>query len=202
MNRFATLLIAGLAVCRVGAAEYGTGTAPASSAETAGATYVIGPGDVLQVFVLRSPELTVTVPVRPDGRISTPMVEDLHASGKTPAALARDVELELGKYLREPQVNIIVTQPAGVLSQVIVIGKVKQPQTLQYREGMRVLDAILAAGGVAEFAAADRTMLLRTENGKQEEIPVQLGQLLKKGDLKQNLALRPDDVLLVPESRF
>lgn len=174
--------------------------APASSA--VGANYIIGPGDALQVFVWRNPELTVTVPVRPDGKISTPLVEDMVAVGKSPSALARDIEEVLAEYVRSPQVNVIVTQPASAFSQVKVMGQVQRPQALAYREGMTVLDAILEVGGLAQFAAPNRAKLLRTEDGKQTEVRIQLGRLLNNGDLKQNLPLRPGDVLLVPESRF
>lgn len=164
--------------------------------------YIIGPGDVVQVFVWRNPELTATVPVRPDGKISTPLVEDMVAVGKSPSALARDIEVVLAEYVRSPQVNVIVTQPASVFSQVKVIGQVQRPQALPYREGMTVLDAILVCGGLAEFAAGNRAKLLRTVDGKPTEIRVQLHRLLNGGDLKQNLVLKPGDVLLVPESRF
>jgi polysaccharide export outer membrane protein len=163
---------------------------------------VVGPGDVIQVFVWRNPELTVTVPVRPDGKISTPLVEDMVAVGKNPSALARDIEKVLSEYVKSPQVNVIVTQPASVFSQVKVMGQVTRPQALAYREGMTVLDAVLAVGGVGQFAAPNRTKLLRNENGKQTEIHIKLNSLLNGGDLKQNLPLKPGDVLLVPESRF
>lgn len=175
---------------------------PAEAASGVADDYIIGPGDVLQVFVWRNPELTVTVPVRPDGKVSTPLVEDMVAVGKAPTALARDIEQVLAEYVRSPQVNVIVTQAASVFSQVRVVGQVQQPQALSYREGMTVLDAVLAVGGLAEFAAPDRTKLVRSENGKQNEIRIRLGRLLNDGDLSQNLALQPGDVLLVPESRF
>jgi len=177
-----------------------TGDAPATSVVEN--NYIIGPGDVLQIFVWRNPELTVTVPVRPDGKISTPLVEDMGAVGKSPSTLARDIESVLAEYVKSPQVNVIVTQPASVFGQVKVMGDVRTPQALPYREGMTVLDAILAVGGVAEFAAPNRTKLIRTENGKQREIRIRLGNLLNDGALKENLLLRPDDILLVPQSRF
>jgi len=164
--------------------------------------YLIGPGDTLQVFVWRNPDLTVTVPVRPDGKISTPLVEDIPAVGKTPTQLARDIEKVLSEYVRSPQVNIIVTQPASAFSQVRVIGQVQKPQAVPYREGMAVLDAVLAVGGLATFAAGDRTQLVRTVDGKQTQTRVKLDALLNKGDMSQNLPLRPGDVLVVPESRF
>lgn len=167
-----------------------------------GGSYVIGPGDALQVFVWRHPELTATVPVRPDGRISTPLVEDIVAVGKTPAVLARDIERVLGEYVRSPQVNIIVTQPMSTFSQVKVIGQVVTPQALPYREGMTVLDAILAVGGLGQFAAGNRAKIVRNEGGKQRELKVRLHDLVKDGQMRHNLELRPGDVLVVPESLF
>lgn len=164
--------------------------------------YVIGPGDSLQVFVWRNPELTTTVPVRPDGKISTPLVEDMIAVGKTPSQLARDIEKVLGEYVRSPQINVIVTQPASAFSQIKVIGQVVRPGSLAYRDGLTVLDAVLAVGGLAPFAAGNRAKLVRTENGKQREIKVKLSDLVNNGDMRQNLPLRPGDVIVIPESRF
>jgi polysaccharide export outer membrane protein len=164
--------------------------------------YVIGPGDTLQVFVWRNPELTVTVPVRPDGKVSTPLVEDMVAVGKTPSALARDIEKALAVYVKAPQVNVIVTVPASAFSQVKIIGQVLHPQALPYREGMTVLDAVLAVGGLSQFAAGNRAHLVRTTNGKSVELKLKLENLVNDGDMKQNLALRPGDVLVVPETRF
>lgn len=182
-----------------------TPTPPAVPARVEAASnsgYIIGPGDTLQVFVWRNPDLTITVPVRPDGKISTPLVEDMPAVGKTPTQLARDVEKVLAEYVRSPEVNIIVTQPASAFNQVKVIGQVQKPAAIAYREGMTVLDALLAVGGLGTFAAGNRSHLVRTVDGKQTEIPLKLDALLNKGDMSQNLALRPGDVLVVPESRF
>jgi len=167
-----------------------------------GGEYIIGPGDTLQVFVWRNPDLSVTVPVRPDGKISTPLVEDMPAVGKTPTRLARDVEKVLAEYVRSPEVNIIVTQPANALNQVKVIGQVQKPAAIPYREGMTVLDALLAVGGLGTFAAGNRSHLVRIVDGKQTEIPLKIDALLNKGDMSQNIALRPGDVLVVPQSRF
>lgn len=164
------------------------------------ADYVIGPGDVLNVFVWRNPELSVTVPVRPDGKVSTPLVEDMVAVGKTPSTLARDVEKVLSEYVRSPQVNIIVTTPISTLSQVKALGQLKNPQGVAYHEGMRVLDLLLAAGGMTEFAAGNRAKLVRQDNGHTQEIRVKLADMINKGDMKQNLLLRAGDVLIVPES--
>jgi len=172
------------------------------AAPTEAANYVIGPGDVLQVFVWRNPELSVTVPVRPDGRVSTPLVEDMVAVGKTPSILARDIEKVLGEYIRSPQVNVIVSTPASTLSQVKAIGQVKSPQGVAFREGMRVLDLVLAVGGMTDFAAGNRAKIIRAEAGGQKEIKVHLADLVNKGDMSQNLTLRAGDVLVVPESLF
>ena len=166
------------------------------------ATYQIGPGDLLQVFVWRNPELTVTVPVRPDGKVSTPLVEDLVAVGKTPSQLARDIETRLADYIRAPQVNVIVSQPSSIFSQVKVIGEVSKPQGLAFREGMTVLDAILAVGGMGQFAAGNRSRLLRNVGGKQTETQIKLGDLVHKGDMKQNIPLKAGDVLVVPQTVF
>ncbi len=185
-------------------------TAPAAAAETApvaphpavGANYLIGPGDTLQIFVWRNPELTSTVPVRPDGKISTPLVEDMVAVGKMPSQLARDIEKVLSEFIRSPQVNVIVSVPVSAFSQVKVIGQVTTPQSIAYREGMRVLDVVLATGGLAPFAAGNRAKIVRTVDGKETTLRVKLANLINKGDMSQNLELRPGDVLVVPESRL
>ena len=171
-------------------------TAPADS------QYVIGPGDVLNIFVWNHPELTVQIPVRPDGQISTPLVENMVAAGKTPSRLARDLEEKLTEYVRSPTVNVIVTTPLSTFSQVKVIGQVAKPQALSYHEGMKVMDAILAAGGLSQFAAGNRAKIVRTEGGKEKEIRVRAEDLFNKGDLSQNLALKPGDVVVIPQSRF
>lgn len=182
-------------------AQLSGSTAPASHAAS-GSEYVIGPGDTLQVFVWRDPELTATVPVRPDGKITTPLVRDMVAVGKTPTQLATDIEKVLSEYVKSPVVNIIVTKPASAFSQVKVIGQVKAPAAVPYRTGMTVLDAVLAVGGLTDFAAGNRAHIVRTEKGKQIEIRVKLDKLVNGGDMSQNLPLRPGDVLVIPESRF
>jgi polysaccharide export outer membrane protein len=164
--------------------------------------YVIGPGDTLQVFVWRNPELTATVPVRPDGKVSTPLNEDMVAVGKTPSQLARDIEKVLSEYVRAPTVNVIVTQPVGAYSEVQIIGQVLKPGSLPYRAGMKVLDAVLAVGGLTQFAAGNRAKIERTVDGHRQELRLKLDSLVNKGDMTQNLDLRPGDVLVVPESRF
>jgi polysaccharide export outer membrane protein len=164
--------------------------------------YRIGPGDTLKVSVFQNEELTATLPVRPDGKISTPLVEDMVAVGKTPSQLARDIEAVLSQYIKSPKVSVVVTVALSVYSQVKVIGQVKTPQSLPYHDGMTVLDAVLAAGGLSQFAAGNRARLVRDDNGKHTEIDIKLDKLLNKGDTKQNLPLRPGDILVVPETRF
>ena len=163
--------------------------------------YVIGAGDQLQIFVWRNPELSTTVPVRPDGEISVPLVEDMTAVGKTPTQLARDIETVLAEYLRVPKVNIIVATQ-GTANQIQVVGQVNAPQSLPYREDIRVLDVVIGVGGLAEFAAGNRSKIVRQVDGRTVECRVRLDDLTKDGDMKQNLFMYPGDVLIVPESRF
>jgi polysaccharide export outer membrane protein len=193
------LTLSVLAACGAVSAQV---PAPALPMSADANEYIIGPGDTLQVFVWRNPELTTSVPVRPDGKISTPLVEDMIAVGKTPSQLARDIETVLAEYIRQPQVNIIVSTAVSTFSQVKVIGQVTNPQAIPYREGMTVMDAVLAVGGLGPYAAGNRTKLVRSEGGAQRERRIKLSDLLNKGDLSQNLALRPGDVIVVPESRF
>lgn len=177
--------------------------AAATAQEETTSDYIIGPGDTIQVFVWRNPELSVTVPVRPDGKVSTPLVEDMIAVGKQPSELARDIEARLAEYIRSPQVNIIVTNAQSRFSQVTVIGQVRSPQTVPYREGMRMMDLLLAVGGLTEFAAGNRAKLIRkAPDGVEKEFKVRLKDLLTKGRLDQNLEVEPGDVLIVPESAF
>lgn len=205
---FCAAVLAGMVAPRPAGAQTGA-QASAQAAPTASTTaasvspdYLIGPGDSLHVFVFQNEELSVTVPVRPDGKISTPLVEDMVAVGKTPSQLARDIEKSLAEYVKSPKVNVVVMGAMSVFSQVKVIGQVLKPQALPYRDGMTVLDAVLAVGGLGQFAAGNRARLVRTENGKHMEIKVKLDALVNDGDMKQNLPLKPGDVLVVPESRF
>jgi polysaccharide export outer membrane protein len=195
-------LVIGNAVAQTTLAKADDALSSPAAASSVGADYIIGPGDVLKVFVWRQPELSVDVPVRPDGKVSTPLVEDMVAVGKTPSELARAMEKVLAEYVRSPQVNVIVSQPVSTFSQVKVIGQVGNPQALPFREGITALDAVLAVGGLAEFAAGNRAKIVRTENGKQREIKVKLDDLVNRGDMRQNQVLQAGDVLVVPESRF
>ena len=173
-----------------------------AAAKAADSNYIIGPGDTLDVFVWRNPELSITVPVRWDGKISTPLVEDMVAVGKTAPQLSRDMEKVLSEYVRSPKVNIIVKTAASAFSLVKVVGQVAHPQELPYREGMTVLDAILAAGGLTKFASGNRSRIVRIENGKETVIHVKIDNLVNNGDVNQNLPLKPGDVLVVPQSMF
>lgn len=183
----------------------GSGVKPDTTAPQAApsADYRIGPGDALNVFVFDHPELTVNVPVRPDGFVSTPLIEDIPAAGKTPSELARDMETVLAKFVRSPKVNIIVTNFVGTYAdQIRVVGQAARPQALPFRANMTLLDVVIQVGGLAEFAAGNRAKVLRRENGKMLEIRVRLKDLLNEGDMSANLPMRPGDVLMIPESRF
>jgi polysaccharide export outer membrane protein len=165
--------------------------------------YIVGPGDTIQIFVWRNPELSVVVPVRPDGKVSAPLVEDLVAVGQTPSRLARMIEQRLAEYIKSPQVNVIVTVPQSAFSKITVIGQVRTPQAVPYRQGMTVLDVVLAVGGLGEFAGGNRAKIVRKDaSGKQTEIKVKLADLVKKGRIKDNVNMQPGDLLIVPESRF
>lgn len=164
--------------------------------------YRLGPADVVQIFVWRNPELSVTVPVRPDGKISTPLVDDMVANGKTPSQLARDMEKVLSEYVRNPKVYVIVTGSTSAANQVKVIGQVHSPQSIPYRAGMTALDAIMAVGGLTDFASGNRAKILRkATNGEDQVIKVKINDLMK-GKLQDNIKLQPGDVLVVPESIF
>jgi polysaccharide biosynthesis/export protein len=164
--------------------------------------YVIGPGDTLDVSVYRNPDLSRTVPVRPDGKISTPLVEDMVAVGKTSSTLARDIEKALSEYVRSPQVNVIVTQAVSASSKVEIVGQVQHPQAVPYRAGLTVLDVLLVSGGLSDYAAGNRATLKRSINGKVQEIKIKLDKLVNHGDVSQNMPLLPGDIIFVPQSRF
>jgi polysaccharide biosynthesis/export protein len=174
---------------------------PASSLPSA--EYRIGPGDNLNIFVWRNPELTVTVPVRPDGRVSIPLVEDVVAIGKTPTALAREYEQRLGKYIREPLVTVIVMGFVGPIpDQVRVIGEAAQPRSIPYRTDMTVLDAMIAVGGLTRYAAGNDSVIIRNVNGVQTTYAVHLRDLIRDGDINSNVALQPGDILIIPQRLF
>lgn len=167
--------------------------------------YLIGVDDEVQVSVWRNPELGITVPVRPDGRISVPLVGDVVAGGRTPGQVAADIQDKLGAYVRDPQVAVILTQLRSheYLSRVRVTGAVRQPISIPYRQGMTVLDAVLAAGGVTEFAAADRADLFRrNEDATTTSYAVRLDRILNRGELDTNYPVAPGDVITIPERTF
>jgi len=165
------------------------------------AEYRIGPGDQLNVFVFNHTELSGPVPVRPDGMISTPLVENLQAAGRTPSQLARALETALAEYVRSPKVNVMVTSFVGG-DQVQVVGQAARPQALPYRANMTVLDVMIQVGGLGPFAAGNRARVVRKVNGETVEIPVKLKALLNDGDMSANLPMQPGDVLVIPETRF
>lgn len=172
-------------------------------AEQLATEYHVGPGDELNIFVFNQPELTVTVPVRPDGLISTPLVENMQAAGKTPSELGRDIEKVLAEYVRAPKVNIIVHSFVGTYGdQIRVVGQAAHPQALPYRNGMTLLDVMIAVGGLGEFAAGNRARLVRNKDAKPVEMRVRLQDLLNGGDISANLPMQPGDVLIIPQSRF
>ncbi len=165
--------------------------------------YRIGPGDTLEVFVWRNPEISTQVQVRPDGMISTPLVEDMVAVAKTPTQLARDMELVLAKYIKAPSVNIIVSGFHGTSEDMVrVVGQAQNPQAVPYRDGMTVLDLMIAVGGLGEFAAGNRSKLVRKVSGENQEYRIRLADLLNKGKIEHNVNILPGDVLIIPEAFF
>lgn len=165
--------------------------------------YIIGPGDNVNIFVWRNPEVSQSVPVRPDGKITTPLVEDLQASGKTPTELAREIEQVLGTYIKDPSVTVIVTGFVGPYDQQVrVIGQASQPKALAYREKMTLLDLMIAVGGLTEFAAGNNTVLVRRVNGREMQYLLRIDDLIDKGDISANVPILPGDILIVPESWF
>ncbi len=165
--------------------------------------YLIGPLDQLQVFVWRAPELSTDVVVRPDGRISTPLVEDMQAAGKTPTALADDLETVLATYVKTPEVTVIVSQFSSTFDQQVrVLGEAQRPIALPYQAGMTVLDVMVSVGGLTEFAAGNRAVLIRGRGQDRVSYRLKLDDLMRKADVKANVAVAPGDVILIPESFF
>lgn len=173
--------------------------------EGPGEDYLIGPLDQLTVFVWRNPELGAKVQVRPDGRITTPLITDMPAVGKTPTMLAQDIKLQLSQYINDPIVSVIVNEFAGTTSQQVrIVGATEKPASIPYRANMTVLDAMIAVGGLSEYAAGNKARLIRHNKGTgaQKEYSLRLGDLLKRGDSKANVLLEPGDVIIIPESMF
>jgi polysaccharide export outer membrane protein len=165
-------------------------------------TYKIGAGDSLNIIVWRNPELSMTVPVRPDGKVAAPLVEEILAQGKTSIELARDVEKELGKYVRDPVVTVLVTAFFGPYAQQIrVVGEATRPQFLNYKTKMTLLDVMIAVGGLTDFAAGNQATILRTGDGSKQ-YAVRVRDLIKRGDLSANIEMMPGDILVIPQSLF
>lgn len=197
-------MVVGLAVTASGCAGWlgkNYPDAPAAAA-TPDYNYIVGPGDTLNIIVWRNPELSQVVPVRPDGQVSTPLVDGLVAQGKTSVQIARDVEKELGKYVRDPVVTVIVTQFVGPYSeQIRVVGEAVMPKFLPYKQKMTVLDVLIAAGGLTDFADGNRATLIRTVDGNKR-YNVRLNDLIKRGDIDANVDVLPGDILIIPQGWF
>jgi polysaccharide biosynthesis/export protein len=195
-----------LIACAVGALTISCASTPYPPAPPTAASpdynWKIGPGDVINIVVWRNPEVSMSVPVRPDGKIATPLVEDLPAIGKDPSTLARDIEKALAKYLRDPVVTVIVTNFVGPYSeQIRVVGEAGKPQVLAYRQNMTLLDVMIAVGGLTDFADGNAATILRaSESSKQYS--VRLRDLIRRGDISANVEMKPGDVLIIPQSFF
>jgi polysaccharide biosynthesis/export protein len=176
---------------------------PAPSAlSTDDYTYIIGAGDSLNIIVWRNPELSMSVPVRPDGKVAAPLVDELFAQGKTSTQLARDVEKELSKYVRDPVVTVLVTGFVGPYSeQIRVVGEAGKPQFLPYKKNMSLLDVMIAVGGLTDFADGNRASILRTSDGSKQ-YSVRLKDLIQRGDVSANVMMKPGDILIIPQSLF
>ena len=194
----AALAVGGLAAC----SNVPTSSLPAAGSETADYSYVIGAGDNVNIIVWRNPELSMSVPVRPDGKVSAPLVEELVAQGKTPPQLARDVEKKLSTYVRDPIVTVIVTGFVGPYSeQIRVVGEAAKPQFLPYKQKMSLLDVMIAVGGLTDFADGNRATILRGSEGNKP-YTVRLKDLIRRGDVSANVDMRPGDILIIPQSFF
>jgi polysaccharide export outer membrane protein len=166
-------------------------------------TYRIGPGDTLRVFVWGNPGLTETVPVRPDGRVSVPLLEDVEVANKTPAEVGREIEERLQVFIEDPLVTVIVSDFVGPFTQQVrVVGEAAEPQAIPYRADMTALDVMIEVGGLTEFAAGNRSTLVRGTGGETTEYRVRLGDLVRDGDITANVPMQPGDVLIIPESFF
>lgn len=206
-----SLLLAGAALLSGcgGAARTGNVLPPAafvgSAADQVSEAYIIGPLDEITVFVWRNNELGARVQVRPDGRITTPLITDMIAAGKTPAQLAEDIRGQLSRYVQDPLVSVMVDRPQGTFSQQVrIVGATARPAAIPYRANMTLLDAMIAVGGLSEFAAGDRARLIRTdrETGRQQQYDLRIASLLRRGDVRANVRLEPGDVIIIPESMF
>jgi polysaccharide export outer membrane protein len=208
LGRAGSALVVGviaMAVLALGGCTTNDGNLPSANfvpaQEGPGPNYVVGPLDGLSIFVWRNPELSTSVTVRPDGRFSVPLIDDMVATGRTPTELARAIEEELGKYIQSPIVTVIVTTFQGPFAQQVrVVGEAAQPQAIPYRANMTLLDVMIAVGGLTEYAAGNSARLVRTEDGRQREFGLDINDLLK--DAKANVSILPGDVIIIPESFF
>lgn len=165
--------------------------------------YLVGPGDSLSIFVWRNPELSQTAIVRPDGRVSVPLIEDLVAAGKSTTDLAREIEKVLSKYIQNPIVTVMIEGFSGTYEQTVrIVGEAGEPKSLLYRNNMSVLDVMISVGGLTKFAAGNSTVIVRKTDKGQEKFNVRLDDLLKDGDISANAALLPGDILIIPQSWF
>ncbi len=185
-------------------AGIGGSTLPAAPAKagTDDYSYIVGAGDNLNIMVWRNPELSMSVPVRPDGKISAPLIDELFVQGKNSVEIAREIEKQLGKYVRDPVVTVIVTGFVGPYSeQIRVVGEAAKPQFLPFKQKMTVLDVMIAVGGLTDFAAGNSATILRTSEGNKS-YTVRLKDLIKRGDVSANVEMRPGDILIIPQSFF
>ncbi len=177
--------------------------APAKADGASDWTYLLGPGDSVNVFVWGNPEISGSFIIRPDGKMTMNLVEDMPATGKTPTQLAREIEKVLSKYVQDPIVTVMVAGGVGPYSQQIrVLGQATKPQTLSYREHMSLLDLMIAVGGITDFAAGNRASILRVVDGKPQQFSVRIDDLIKDADVSANVEMRPGDVLIIPERWF
>jgi polysaccharide export outer membrane protein len=196
----ALLALVGLTGC---GAPSGAPAGPVSASTAEPAAYLIGPGDTLQVSVWHNPELSTTIPVRPDGRISTPLIDDESAAGKTPQQLSRDIEARLKKYVADPVVTVMVSNFVGAYGeQIRIVGEAVTPKSIPFQAHMTALDAMIAAGGLTPYAAGNRAKIVRRVDGKEVDLNVRLSDLLKNGDMGANTDLRPGDIIIIPQSFF
>lgn len=194
--------IAVLTSCSSGRPTYKASEIPETISSNS-SDYAVGPGDTLQIFVWDHEDLSTEVQVRPDGKISTPLVEDLQAAGRTPTQLARDIENILKEYIRTPVVTVIMQGFVGEGGQQIrVVGQAAAPSALQFKQGMTVLDVMIAVGGLSEFAAGNKAKIVRKTADGEVEIKVKLEKLLNDGDVTQDIEMKPGDVLIIPQSFF
>ena len=200
-NAFRWLVLALLGAWLAGCATSSYPPAPATAASP-DYKYLIGAGDTINIFVWRNPELTLSVPVRPDGRIGSPLIDDLAVIGKDATTVARDVEKALSKYIRDPVVTVVVTNFVGPYSeQIRVIGEAAKPQVIAYKQNMTLLDVMIAVGGITDFADGNGATILRAAEGNKQ-YSVRIKDLVKRGDISANVEMKPGDVLIIPQSWF